>query len=68
MDVIVSSLVLWLLFFSEGNRLGMKRLWLPVLASLAVGVSLASRFFFICARFILIEPRSSQPLPHDGSN
>ena len=45
MDVIVSSLVLWLFVFSEGRRLGMRRLWLYVLCNLAVGVSLALPLF-----------------------
>ena len=45
MDVIVSSVVLWLFVFSEGRRLGMKRLWLYVLCNVAVGVSLALPLF-----------------------
>ncbi len=45
MDVIVSSVVLWLFVFSEGRRRGMRRLWLYVLCNLAVGVSLALPLF-----------------------
>jgi hypothetical protein len=45
MDVLVSSLVLWLFVFSEGRRQGMKHLWLYVLCNLAVGVSLALPLF-----------------------
>ncbi|HKZ79567.1 MAG TPA: DUF2834 domain-containing protein [Pyrinomonadaceae bacterium] len=45
MDVIVSSIVLWLFVFSEGRRRGMKNLWLYVVANLAVGVSLALPLF-----------------------
>ena len=45
MDVIVSSVVLWTLVFSEGRRLGMKNLWAPVAANLAVGVSLGLPLF-----------------------
>src|SRR3982751_3048455 len=45
MDVIVSSLVLWLFVFSEGRRRGMKNLWLYVVCNLAVGVSLALPLF-----------------------
>jgi hypothetical protein len=45
MDVIVSSLVLWLFVFSEGRRRGMSNLWLYVVCSLAVGVSLALPLF-----------------------
>lgn len=47
MDVIVSSVVLWLFVFSEGRRLGMKRLWLYVVCNLAVGVSLGLPLFLL---------------------
>jgi hypothetical protein len=45
LDVIVSSVALWLLIFSEGRRRGMRHLWLYVLCNLAVGVSLALPLF-----------------------
>jgi uncharacterized protein DUF2834 len=45
MDVIVSSLVLWLFIFTEGPRRGMKNLWLYVLCNVMVGVSLALPLF-----------------------
>lgn len=45
LDVIVSSVVLWLFVFSEGRRRGMRHLWLYVLCNLAVGVSLALPLF-----------------------
>jgi len=45
MDVILSSLILWAFVFSEGPRLGMKNLWVYVLANLTVGVSLALPLF-----------------------
>src|SRR6185503_17845220 len=47
MDVIVSSVVLWIFVFNEGGRLGMRRLWLYVLCNLAVGVSLALPLFLL---------------------
>ncbi len=47
MDVIVSSLVLWLFVFSEGRRLRMSNLWLYVVCNLAVGVSLALPLFLL---------------------
>ena len=47
MDVIVSSVVLWIFVFSEGGRLGMRRLWVYVLCNLAVGVSLALPLFLL---------------------
>src|SRR5215211_7173523 len=47
MDVIVSSVVLWLFVFTEGRKLGMRRLWVYVLCNLAVGVSLALPLFLL---------------------
>ena len=47
MDVIVSSVVLWVFLFSEGRRLGMQRLWVYVVCNLAVGVSLALPLFLL---------------------
>lgn len=45
MDVIVSSVVLWVLATIEGRRAGMKHLWVPIVATLAVGVSLGLPLF-----------------------
>jgi hypothetical protein len=45
MDVIVSSIVLWVFVFTEGRRAGMKHLWAPVAANVAVGVSLGLPLF-----------------------
>ena len=45
LDVIVSSVALWLFVFTEGRRRRMKNLWLYVLCNLAVGVSLALPLF-----------------------
>lgn len=47
LDVIVSSLVLWLFVFSEGRRRGMRNLWLYVVCNLAVGVSFALPLFLL---------------------
>ena len=44
-DVIVSSVVLWALIYVEGGRARVARRWLPVLASLVVGVSLGLPLF-----------------------
>lgn len=44
-DVIVSSVVLWVLVFTDGRRLGVRHLWAPVVANLAVGVSLGLPLF-----------------------
>lgn len=45
MDVLVSSLVLWVFVYTEGRRAGIRRLWAPVLANLTVGVSLGLPLF-----------------------
>jgi predicted exporter len=45
LDVIVSAVVLWTFVFVEGRRRGVKRLWMPIAASLIVGVSLALPLF-----------------------
>jgi hypothetical protein len=45
LDVIVSSVVLWIFVFSEGRRLRMRRLWVYVVCNLAVGVSLGLPLF-----------------------
>jgi hypothetical protein len=45
MDVIVSSVVLWVLVFVEGRRAGVPQLWVPIAANLAVGVSLGLPLF-----------------------
>jgi Terpene cyclase DEP1 len=45
MDVIVSSIVLWVLVLVEGRRVGVKHAWAPIVASLLVGVSLGLPLF-----------------------
>lgn len=45
MDVIVSSVVLWAFVAIDGRRAGVKHLWAPVAANLAVGVSLGLPLF-----------------------
>ena len=45
LDVIVSSVVLWLFVFSEGRRRRMGNLWVYIVCNLAVGVSLALPLF-----------------------
>lgn len=44
-DVIVSSVVLWVMVAVEGRRAGVKHLWAPIVANLAVGVSLGLPLF-----------------------
>ena len=45
MDVIVSSVVLWVFVLAEGRRAGVKHLWAPLAANLAIGVSLGLPLF-----------------------
>jgi hypothetical protein len=45
MDVLVSAVALVIFVRVEGRRLGMRRLWAPVVAVLAVGVSLGLPLF-----------------------
>jgi hypothetical protein len=45
MDVIVSSLVLWVFVSVDGRRNRMRHLWAPIAGNLAVGVSLGLPLF-----------------------
>jgi hypothetical protein len=45
LDVLVSSMVLWAFVVIEGRRAGVRHLWGPIVASLAVGVSLGLPLF-----------------------
>ena len=45
MDVVISAIVLFVFVFVEGRRLGMKSLWIYVLATVLVGVSFALPLF-----------------------
>ncbi len=47
LDVLVSSLVLWTLVAVEGRRAGVRHLWAPIAANLAVGVSLGLPLFLV---------------------
>ena len=60
MDVIVSSLVLWVLVFVEGRRAGMKHLWAPIAANLAVGVSLGLPLFLYMRESRLDQPSTGR--------
>ena len=45
LDVLVSAIVLWVFVGVDGRRLGVRHLWAPVAATLAVGVSLGLPLF-----------------------
>ena len=45
LDVFVSAIVLFVFVFGEGGRMAIPHLWLPVLATLLVGVSLGLPLF-----------------------
>ena len=45
LDVIVSAIALMVFVATEGRRLGVRQLWAPVAATLAVGVSLGLPLF-----------------------
>jgi len=60
LDVVVSSVVLWLFVYAEGRRLGMRHLWAPIAANLAVGVSLGLPLF------LYLRERRLQPSGSDS--
>jgi hypothetical protein len=45
LDVIVSAIALFVFIATEGRRLAMRMLWLPIVATLLVGVSLGLPLF-----------------------
>jgi hypothetical protein len=45
LDVIVSSVVLWVFVAVDGRRSGVRHLWAPIAASLMIGVSLGLPLF-----------------------
>jgi hypothetical protein len=59
-DVIVSALVLWAFVAIEGRRAGVRHLWAPIAASLAVGVSLGLPLF-LYLREAALERRGFTP-------
>jgi hypothetical protein len=57
-DVIISALVLLIFIFSEGRRLAMKHLWVYVVCTFLVGVSLALPLFLYVREGHLIQEAS----------
>ncbi len=54
-DVIVSSVVLWIFVFCEGSRLEMKNLWIYVVSNLLGGVCLGLPLFLLMRQRYLEE-------------
>ncbi|MEX2283666.1 MAG: DUF2834 domain-containing protein [Gemmatimonadota bacterium] len=61
-DVIVSSVVLWVFVLVEGRRAGVRHLWAPLVANLAVGVSLGLPLFLYQRQIALDLRRQSDRL------
>ena len=61
LDVLVSSVVLWVLVAVEGRRARMKHLWAPVAANLAVGVSLGLPLFLLMRETTLERGSNESP-------
>lgn len=58
MDVLVSSVVLISFVGSESARLNVRRAWLPVVATLTVGVSLGLPLFLYLRQLALEQPKA----------
>ena len=63
LDVIVSSLVLWLFVFVEGRRAGVPHLWAPIVGNLAVGVSLGLPLFLYLREGALERRQAAAAVP-----
>jgi hypothetical protein len=57
LDVIVSAIVLFVFVFAEGRRDRVPHLWLPIIATLLVGVSLGLPLF------LYLRPRQLDAVP-----
>ena len=58
LDVVVSAIVLFVFIATEGRRLALSRLWLPIAATLLVGVSLGLPLFLYLRQRQLDAPSS----------
>ena len=56
LDVIISACVLIPFVIAEGRRLGMSRLWLPIVGTLLVGVSFGFPLFLFMRQSYIQEP------------
>jgi hypothetical protein len=62
LDVLVSALVLFVFIGVEGKRLAIRKPWIPVAATVAVGVSLGLPLF-LYMRQLKIDSGSTRPHP-----
>ena len=63
LDVIISSLVLWVLVLTEGRRQRMSHLWVYIASSLLVGVSLGlPLFLYVRERKLADRQATAQPV------
>jgi hypothetical protein len=56
MDVVIAAVVLWAFVFAEGRKMAMRHLWVYVLGTVLVGVSLALPLFLSSASAKAKEP------------
>ena len=64
LDIIVSSIVLWVLVLTEGRRQQMRHLWTYIVCNLLVGVSLGLPLFLFMRERKLVRRRgTSQSRP-----
>ncbi|HKP12147.1 MAG TPA: DUF2834 domain-containing protein [Blastocatellia bacterium] len=61
LDVIVSSVVLWVFVITEGRRRRMQHLWVYIACNLAVGVSLALPLFLFARERGIAQGRDIKP-------
>src|SRR5262245_50788627 len=61
MDILVSALILWLFVLVEGRRLLMRQLWIYVICTLLVGVSLAFPLFLFFRQRQIESEQAPQP-------
>lgn len=59
LDVLISAAALLVFVVAEGRRLKMRYLWLPVLATATVGVSLGLPLFLLQRTFYLNGPHQA---------
>lgn len=61
LDVLVSALTVLAMILADGQRLGMRHLWAPVVATLTVGVSFGLPLFLLLRQLHLSRTASTRP-------